>query len=153
MKLHAYNNSRESVIFVFTRYSHSDLFSFPHKVQREMATWRFSTTLSGTEAVSSYNAVARFIDFSRGRNGGVGGVGGGSGNKAKQLMLMRKWQVRPMRRSFSVRNVSSEPQQKVKDPVTEKEGSISFVVSLYKWRCSVFTFYVFFFIENLWILF
>ncbi|XWS30189.1 hypothetical protein CRYUN_Cryun24cG0096100 [Craigia yunnanensis] len=92
-----------------------------------MATWRFSTTPSGTEAVSSCNAVARFIDFSRGRNGGVGGggVGGGSGNKAKQLMLMRKWQVRPMRRSFSVRNVSSEPQQKVKDPVTEQEESPS----------------------------
>ncbi|OMO85889.1 Glycosyl transferase, family 35 [Corchorus olitorius] len=88
-----------------------------------MATWRFSTTPSGTEAVSSCNAVARFIDFSRGRNGGVSG--GGSGNKAKRLMLMRKWQVRPLRRSFSVRNVSSEPQQKVKDPVTEQEESSS----------------------------
>ncbi|XP_021297740.1 alpha-glucan phosphorylase 1 isoform X1 [Herrania umbratica] len=89
-----------------------------------MATWRFYTTSGGVEAVSSCNAVARFIDFSRGRNGGVGSAGGGSGNKAKQLMLMRKWQVRPMRRSFSVRNVSSEPQQKVKDPVAEQEESL-----------------------------
>ncbi|XP_022774555.1 alpha-glucan phosphorylase 1-like isoform X3 [Durio zibethinus] len=92
-----------------------------------MATWRFSTTSSGAEAVSSCYAVARFIDFSRGRNGGVDGSGGvrRSGNKAKQLILMRKWQVRPMRRSFSVRNASSEPQQKVKDPITEKEESLS----------------------------
>ncbi|XWS32946.1 hypothetical protein CRYUN_Cryun22dG0034500 [Craigia yunnanensis] len=90
-----------------------------------MATWRFSTTPSGAEAVSSCNAVARFTDFSRGRNGGVGGGGGGVGsrNKAKQLVLMRKWQVRQMSRLFSVRNVSSEPQQRVKDPVTKQEES------------------------------
>ncbi|XP_022740825.1 alpha-glucan phosphorylase 1-like isoform X2 [Durio zibethinus] len=93
-----------------------------------MATWRFSTTPSGAEAVSSCNAVARFIDFSRGRNSGVVcGGGGGSGIKAKQLMLMRRWQVRPMRRSFSVRNVSSEPQQKVKDPVTQQQESLGTV--------------------------
>lgn len=126
-----------------------------------MATWRFCTTSGGVEAVSSCNAVARFIDFSRGRNGGVGSAGGGSGNKAKQLMLMRKWQVRPLRRSFSVRNVSSEPQQKVKDPVAEQEGSIFFVVFIFKCRCSAFLFFVFnFFLclfvwcfGNFWILF
>ncbi|XP_022774554.1 alpha-1,4 glucan phosphorylase L isozyme, chloroplastic/amyloplastic-like isoform X2 [Durio zibethinus] len=97
-----------------------------------MATWRFSTTSSGAEAVSSCYAVARFIDFSRGRNGGVDGSGGvrRSGNKAKQLILMRKWQVRPMRRSFSVRNASSEPQQKVKDPITEKEDASSIASSI-----------------------
>ncbi|XVF58398.1 hypothetical protein PTKIN_Ptkin07bG0063000 [Pterospermum kingtungense] len=91
-----------------------------------MATWRFSTTPSGAEAAYSCNAVARFIGFSRGRNGGVGSGAGGSGSriKAKQLMLMRRWQVRPLRRSFSVRNVSSEPQQRVEDPVTEQQESL-----------------------------
>ncbi|KAE8694478.1 Alpha-1,4 glucan phosphorylase L isozyme [Hibiscus syriacus] len=76
---------------------------------------------SGTEAVSSCNALARFVDFGRGRYGGGGG--GRRGIKLDRLILMRKWQLRPMKRSFSVRNVSSEHQQKVKDPLTQQEES------------------------------
>ncbi|XP_039011312.1 alpha-glucan phosphorylase 1-like [Hibiscus syriacus] len=86
-----------------------------------MATWQYYTMPSGTEAVSSCNALARFVDFGRGRYGGGGG--GRRGIKLDRLILMRKWQLRPMKRSFSVRNVSSEHQQKVKDPLTQQEES------------------------------
>ncbi|KAK8533884.1 hypothetical protein V6N12_047286 [Hibiscus sabdariffa] len=79
-------------------------------------TWRYYAVPSGTEAVSGCNVVARFADFGHGRNGG-----GRRGIKADRLMLMRKWQLRPMKRSFSVRNVSSEQQHKVKDPTTQHE--------------------------------
>ncbi|PPD97064.1 hypothetical protein GOBAR_DD05924 [Gossypium barbadense] len=74
-----------------------------------MATWRYSTMPGGAEAVSSRNAVGRFVDFSHGGGGGRRVI------KPDQLMLIRKWQLRPVKRSFSVRNVSSEQQQMVKD--------------------------------------
>ncbi|KAL4353057.1 hypothetical protein GQ457_06G042340 [Hibiscus cannabinus] len=84
-----------------------------------MATWRYSAMPSGIEAVSGCNAVARLADFDRGRNGG-----GRKGIKADRLMLMRKWQLRPMKRSFSVTNASSDQQRKVKDPITQQEESV-----------------------------
>ncbi|TYG52258.1 hypothetical protein ES288_D09G012400v1 [Gossypium darwinii] len=82
-----------------------------------MATWRYSTMPGGAEAVSSRNAVGRFVDFSHGGGGGRRVI------KPDQLMLIRKWQLRPVKRSFSVRNVSSEQQQKVKDLVTQQQES------------------------------
>ncbi|XP_039049069.1 alpha-glucan phosphorylase 1-like isoform X1 [Hibiscus syriacus] len=88
-----------------------------------MATWRYSAMPNGTEAVSGCNAVARFLDFGRGRNGGGGGGGERRRIKADQLMLMRKWQLRPLKRSLSVKNVSSDHKQKVKDPLTQQEES------------------------------
>ncbi|PPS12765.1 hypothetical protein GOBAR_AA07869 [Gossypium barbadense] len=71
----------------------------------------------GAEAVLSRNAVGRFVDFSHGGGGGRRVI------KPDQLMLIRKWQLRPVKRSFSVRNVSSEQQQKVQDLVTQQQES------------------------------
>lgn len=101
-----------------------------------MATWRYSTMPGRAEAVSSRNAVGRFLDFSHGGGGGRRGI------KPDQLMLIRKWQLRPVKRSFSVRNVSSEQQQKVKDLVTQQQGSISFSNFCIQMQILCFYFYL-----------
>ncbi|GLU10997.1 hypothetical protein SLE2022_277700 [Rubroshorea leprosula] len=76
-----------------------------------MATCRFSATPSGTDAVSGCNAISKLIGFDR--------------SKSRQLFLRRSWRSSPLRRSFPLKNVSSEPRQKVKDPVAkqQKEGA------------------------------
>ncbi|KAA8530419.1 hypothetical protein F0562_005128 [Nyssa sinensis] len=74
-----------------------------------MATSPFSATSTWPRPVTFSHccSISRFIDFS-------------SRNRSSNLFLIRTSNFGRVKRSFSVKNVSSEPEQKLKDPITEE---------------------------------
>ncbi|PON40780.1 Glycogen/starch/alpha-glucan phosphorylase [Parasponia andersonii] len=72
-----------------------------------MAASQFSASCSSrTGAFFQYDSRSKFIDFT-------------CGSGKSKLFLVRT----PNRRSFSIRSVSSEPTQKLKDPIADEEAS------------------------------
>uniref|UniRef100_A0A5B7BGQ6 Alpha-1,4 glucan phosphorylase n=1 Tax=Davidia involucrata TaxID=16924 RepID=A0A5B7BGQ6_DAVIN len=80
-----------------------------------MATSPFSATATATatraDSFSHSCSISRFIAFS-------------SRNRSSKLFLIKTSNLRRVKRSFSVKNVSSEPKQKLQDPITD-EGTPS----------------------------
>ncbi|KAG8659604.1 alpha-1,4 glucan phosphorylase L isozyme, chloroplastic/amyloplastic isoform X1 [Manihot esculenta] len=70
-------------------------------------------TTSHFSATSHCSSVSRFVDF-----------GSRSGGKWKSnLLLIRTLRSRPLARSFSVKNVSSEPKTKLENPISGEDAS------------------------------
>lgn len=83
-----------------------------------MAASQLTATLNGGGPLLRYDSNSKFIDFSCRRS------------KSK-LFLSRTMNPRPLRRSFLVRNVSSEPTQKLKNPIVEQhEGRLHLLLFL-----------------------
>ncbi|KAL6961759.1 Alpha-1,4 glucan phosphorylase L-1 isozyme, chloroplastic/amyloplastic [Sarracenia purpurea var. burkii] len=76
-----------------------------------MATSQFSATSTGADVFSHSNSISRVVDFSyRYRN--------------SKLFLIRPSSLGKVQRSFTVKNISSEPKQKLKDRVTDEGAAI-----------------------------
>ncbi|XP_052196352.1 alpha-1,4 glucan phosphorylase L-1 isozyme, chloroplastic/amyloplastic isoform X1 [Diospyros lotus] len=76
-----------------------------------MASSPFPVTSTRAEAFSHCNSISRLIDFS-------------SRNWNAKLFLTRESSLGRLRRSFTVRNVSSQPKQKLNDPITEEGAAV-----------------------------
>lgn len=72
-----------------------------------MAASQFSASCSRTGSFSQYDSGSRFIDFK-------------CRSSKSKLFFIRTLNPRPLRRSFSVKSVSSEPTQKLKDPIADE---------------------------------
>ncbi|CAK9186034.1 unnamed protein product [Ilex paraguariensis] len=72
-----------------------------------MATSRFSAPSTRAESLSHCSSISRCLDFS-------------SRNRSSSLVLTRTRRLRRVKLSSSVRNVSSEPTQKIQDPITDE---------------------------------
>ncbi|GMN42136.1 hypothetical protein TIFTF001_011357, partial [Ficus carica] len=75
-----------------------------------MAGSQFSATCSRTGAFSHCDSRSKFIDF-------------GLRSTNSRLLFVRTLNRRPLRRSFSVKSVSSDPTQKLQYPITDEEAS------------------------------
>ncbi|XP_009764309.1 alpha-1,4 glucan phosphorylase L-1 isozyme, chloroplastic/amyloplastic [Nicotiana sylvestris] len=80
-----------------------------------MATSSYCATANGAELFTHYASNSRLIGFN-------------SRNRSSKLFLTRTSEFRGVKRCFHVKSVSSEPKQKVQDPVTE-EGAESVLSS------------------------
>lgn len=74
-----------------------------------MASAQFSATSARADTYWHCNSISRFVDR-------------GFINRNSKLFLLRTSTYRPLRRSFLVKNVSSEPKQRSKQSITEEEG-------------------------------
>lgn len=74
-----------------------------------MASAQFSAISARADTYWHCNSISRFVDP-------------GFINRNSKLFLLRTSTYRPLRRSFLVKNVSSEPKQRSKQTITEKEG-------------------------------
>ncbi|XP_062106543.1 alpha-1,4 glucan phosphorylase L isozyme, chloroplastic/amyloplastic isoform X2 [Humulus lupulus] len=72
-----------------------------------MATSQFSASCSRARAFPHYESRSRLIDFT-------------CRSSKSKLFLIRSLNRKPLRRSFSVKSVSSEPTQKLKDPIADE---------------------------------
>ncbi|XP_059449298.1 alpha-1,4 glucan phosphorylase L isozyme, chloroplastic/amyloplastic [Corylus avellana] len=74
-----------------------------------MAASQFSATPTRPEALTQCNSLTRLFGF-------------GSRSSRSKVLSIRTLSSRPSRRRFSVKNVSGETKQKLKDPITEEEA-------------------------------
>lgn len=81
-----------------------------------MATSRFCATSSGAETFLHSSSFSRLIDC-------------GYRSSKSRLLFVRTARLPPLRRTFLVKCVSSEPKQKLKDSVTEQGGTVFCVLS------------------------
>ena len=70
-----------------------------------MATSRFSATSTRVEALSHCNSISRLVNFS-------------ARQRIPKFFLIRTSTFRRVERSLKVKNISSEPKQRLKDPTT-----------------------------------
>ncbi|CAL5370711.1 unnamed protein product [Camellia sinensis] len=77
-----------------------------------MATSPFSATSTKTESFSHFSSISRCIHFS-------------SRIRSSNLFLIRTSCFRRLKRSFTVKNVSSDPKHKLKDPITDEGAAIN----------------------------
>ncbi|XP_062151077.1 alpha-1,4 glucan phosphorylase L isozyme, chloroplastic/amyloplastic isoform X1 [Alnus glutinosa] len=77
-----------------------------------MAASQFSATPTRPEALTQCNSLATVFGF-------------GSRSIGSKMLSIRTLSSRPSRRCFSVKNVSGETKQKLKDPITEGEAPIT----------------------------
>ncbi|CAL5325894.1 unnamed protein product [Camellia sinensis] len=77
-----------------------------------MATSPFSATSTKTESFSHFSSISRCIHFS-------------SRIRSSNLFLIRTSCFRRLKRSFTVKNVSSDPNHKLKDPITDEGAAIN----------------------------
>ncbi|GFY86990.1 glycosyl transferase, family 35 [Actinidia rufa] len=73
-----------------------------------MATSRFSAPSIRAEAFSPCNSISRLVDF-------------GSRQRNSKFFLIRTSTLRRVKRSLTVKNISSEPKQRLKDLTTEED--------------------------------
>ncbi|XP_057491299.1 alpha-1,4 glucan phosphorylase L isozyme, chloroplastic/amyloplastic-like [Actinidia eriantha] len=76
-----------------------------------MATSRFSVPSIRAEAFSPCNSISRLVDF-------------GSRQRNSKFFLIRTSTLRRVKRSLTVKNISSEPKQRLKDLTTEEGYAI-----------------------------